>query len=349
MSVPTRPICGVMNHAASAVSATAPFEVAFTTGSGRRAAYPARIAWPPVADARSSRSILAAGTVAADMASRPRAASRELARAFIGDGRLKVVSGARNSPSETPEAFCQTLFSARRGDDYGGPTISPDFGLTRLGTSPCIHVSDESGKRKIDGGACRDSRALSTPPTAARFSGRLRRADCQGGAGLGESGAESTRGPERTYSFSGLARPFCVLCCADHWQAEALLSSTSVHCVVPGLSGLLNVRLRLPRNEVCHSAISSCQSNGRREIHRQNASGLSFEELYRNAYNMVLHKFGDRLYNGLVDTITQHLREVAAEIQQASDEEFLLVLKDKWVKHKLSSIMIRDILMYMVR
>ena len=27
-----------------------------------------------------------------------------------------------------------------------------------------------------------------------------------------------------------------------------------------------------------------------REIHRQNASGLSFEELYRNAYNMVLHK-----------------------------------------------------------
>mmetsp|Transcript_1731 Transcript_1731/g.3628 ORF Transcript_1731/g.3628 Transcript_1731/m.3628 type:complete len:211 (-) Transcript_1731:322-954(-) len=35
MSVPTRPICGVMNHAASAVSATAPFEVAFTTGSGR--------------------------------------------------------------------------------------------------------------------------------------------------------------------------------------------------------------------------------------------------------------------------------------------------------------------------
>jgi len=85
------------------------------------------------------------------------------------------------------------------------------------------------------------------------------------------------------------------------------------------------------------------------EIHRQNASGLSFEELYRNAYNMVLHKFGDRLYNGLVDTITQHLREVAAEIQQASDEEFLLVLKDKWVKHKLSSIMIRDILMYMDR
>ena len=45
-----------------------------------------------------------------------------------------------------------------------------------------------------------------------------------------------------------------------------------------------------------------------REIHRQNASGLSFEELYRNAYNMVLHKFGDKLYQGLVDTITKHLQ-----------------------------------------
>jgi len=85
------------------------------------------------------------------------------------------------------------------------------------------------------------------------------------------------------------------------------------------------------------------------EIHRQNASGLSFEELYRNAYNMVLHKFGDKLYSGLTDTITRHLQLVATEVQAANDEQFLKVLKDKWDKHKLSSIMIRDILMYMDR
>ncbi|CAI5490433.1 unnamed protein product [Closterium sp. Naga37s-1] len=35
-------------------------------------------------------------------------------------------------------------------------------------------------------------------------------------------------------------------------------------------------------------------------IYNHNASGLSFEELYRNAYNMVLHKYGGRLYAGLV-------------------------------------------------
>lgn len=30
------------------------------------------------------------------------------------------------------------------------------------------------------------------------------------------------------------------------------------------------------------------------EIQRKNNSGLSFEELYRNAYTMVLHKHGER-------------------------------------------------------
>jgi len=87
-------------------------------------------------------------------------------------------------------------------------------------------------------------------------------------------------------------------------------------------------------------------SNAIHEIHKQNASGLSFEELYRNAYNMVLHKFGDKLYSGLSDTITAHLKTVAEHVQSANDAEFLNELKDKWDKHKISSIMIRDILMY---
>ena len=35
------------------------------------------------------------------------------------------------------------------------------------------------------------------------------------------------------------------------------------------------------------------------EIHNRNASSLSFEELYRNAYNLVLHKHGNLLYHGV--------------------------------------------------
>lgn len=47
--------------------------------------------------------------------------------------------------------------------------------------------------------------------------------------------------------------------------------------------------------------------NAIQEIQKKNNSGLSFEELYRNAYTMVLHKHGERLYNGLKEVVTDHL------------------------------------------
>ena len=47
--------------------------------------------------------------------------------------------------------------------------------------------------------------------------------------------------------------------------------------------------------------------NAIQEIQKKNNSGLSFEELYRNAYTMVLHKHGERLYSGLKEVVTNHL------------------------------------------
>ena len=47
------------------------------------------------------------------------------------------------------------------------------------------------------------------------------------------------------------------------------------------------------------------------EIHN-NASTLSFEELYRNAYNLVLHKHGNLLYEGVQDRLGMHLRRSGA-------------------------------------
>lgn len=47
--------------------------------------------------------------------------------------------------------------------------------------------------------------------------------------------------------------------------------------------------------------------NAIQEIQKKNNSGLSFEELYRNAYTMVLHKHGEKLYNGLKDVVQEHL------------------------------------------
>ncbi|CAD7698288.1 unnamed protein product [Ostreobium quekettii] len=85
------------------------------------------------------------------------------------------------------------------------------------------------------------------------------------------------------------------------------------------------------------------------KIHNHNASKLSFEELYRNAYNMVLHRFGDKLYMGLINTLTYHLHKIAAVVESAHGESFLRELKNRWDEHQKSTQMIRDILMYMDR
>lgn len=85
------------------------------------------------------------------------------------------------------------------------------------------------------------------------------------------------------------------------------------------------------------------------EIYNHNASGLSFEELYRNAYNMVLHKFGDKLYTGLVSTMTRHLTSMSKSIEDTHGEMFLEELNNKWTDHNKALQMIRDILMYMDR
>ncbi|URD76839.1 Cullin protein neddylation domain [Musa troglodytarum] len=85
------------------------------------------------------------------------------------------------------------------------------------------------------------------------------------------------------------------------------------------------------------------------EIYNHNASGLNFEELYRNAYSMVLHKYGEKLYAGLVNTMTGHLKEIAKSIEAAQGGLFLEELNVKWGDHNKALQMIRQILMYMDR
>lgn len=50
------------------------------------------------------------------------------------------------------------------------------------------------------------------------------------------------------------------------------------------------------------------------EIHNRNASTLSFEELYRNAYNLVLHKHGNLLYEGISERLVVHLRRCGGRL-----------------------------------
>lgn len=67
--------------------------------------------------------------------------------------------------------------------------------------------------------------------------------------------------------------------------------------------------------------------------------------LPRNAYNMVLHKYGELLYSGLKTTLTQQLRRIADHVQDHEGERFLLKLKERWDLHSKSIQMVRDILM----
>lgn len=64
---------------------------------------------------------------------------------------------------------------------------------------------------------------------------------------------------------------------------------------------------------------------------------------------MVLYKFGEKLYTGLVTTMTSHLKEISQSIESAQGEIFLEELNRKWVDHNKALQMIRDILMYMDR
>ena len=85
------------------------------------------------------------------------------------------------------------------------------------------------------------------------------------------------------------------------------------------------------------------------QINRRDASGLSFEELYRAAYNMVLRRHGDELYRGLVEVTKEHLADVASDVDAARGDTFAVTLEKKWREHQKSMSMIRDILMYMDR
>jgi cullin 3 len=110
-----------------------------------------------------------------------------------------------------------------------------------------------------------------------------------------------------------------------------------------------------------------------REIHTKNASALSFEELYRNAYKIVLKKNGEELYNRVAQFEAQWLGETVknrvvrqlttplllltdasgrslatSTERRVAGEGFLRTLKQSWEDHQVCMGMLTDVLMYMV-
>jgi cullin 3 len=85
---------------------------------------------------------------------------------------------------------------------------------------------------------------------------------------------------------------------------------------------------------------------------------LSYEAVYRCAYNLVIHKYGERLYNGVKDLIEKHLEAEAENkivpvlgIADTSPSEGVQVLKaiqKLWEHHVVCLLMISEILVHMV-
>jgi len=99
---------------------------------------------------------------------------------------------------------------------------------------------------------------------------------------------------------------------------------------------------------------------------------LSYEEIYRHAYRVVLKKKGDKLFERvrnweqkwlkdqvrgkILELITSKLLagtdgvegRTTGELRMAS-EKFLKRLRDAWIEHQTIMAMLADVLMYMVR
>ncbi|KAK7050999.1 hypothetical protein VNI00_005111 [Paramarasmius palmivorus] len=104
--------------------------------------------------------------------------------------------------------------------------------------------------------------------------------------------------------------------------------------------------------------------NIREILNRDNVSNMSFEVNHRYAYNMVLYKAGDKLYNGTKQIIAEKLDQLARDdvipsfpatntndpMTRSQENEVLLkVLKRIWDDHTSNMVKLGQILKYMDR
>jgi len=129
----------------------------------------------------------------------------------------------------------------------------------------------------------------------------------------------------------------------------------------------------LTKDDVDFDSIWTLLSTAFQEIHAKNASKLSFEELFRGAYKLVLKKKQDMLYERVVELektwlgdsvrtritalitpamsygVSEQGGAAQSNERRIAGERFIRALNDAFADHQLSMSMITDVLMYMVR
>jgi cullin 3 len=86
-----------------------------------------------------------------------------------------------------------------------------------------------------------------------------------------------------------------------------------------------------------------------KQIFAKEQSKLSYEVLYRNAYNMVLHKQGETLYQNVRRVVATHLTAQAQAITRCNAGDFMGELQQQWKDFKLAITMVRDVCIYLDR
>lgn len=130
------------------------------------------------------------------------------------------------------------------------------------------------------------------------------------------------------------------------------------------MSNTRRARIRPPRRNFATQTVEfepgwSKLSLAINQIQQKNASKLSFEELYRTAYNLVLYKFSRKLYESVQQEVSDHLERVVksdlvplvttGEGSNVSPSRTLKELDRVWNDHCVCMRLISDILMYLDR
>ncbi|RXN22959.1 cullin-3 isoform X1 [Labeo rohita] len=136
----------------------------------------------------------------------------------------------------------------------------------------------------------------------------------------------------------------------------ASLPNPNMSNLKPGTKKDTKMRIRafpMTMDEKYVNNIWDLLKNAIQEIQRKNNSGLSFEELYRNAYTMVLHKHGEKLYTGLREVVTEHLiNKDRVYVQQNNVENVynlgLIIFRDQVVRYGCIRDHLRQTLLDMI-
>jgi len=85
------------------------------------------------------------------------------------------------------------------------------------------------------------------------------------------------------------------------------------------------------------------------KIYEKKYYELSYEELYRNVYFLVLHRHGDLAYQNVEKVIHRHLKNFYHQLPNAQNEDFLNKFNDIWTDATEMLKAIARIFLYMDR